>query len=137
MQAYEQLLARAREQLPEVAKNFERFEIQKVRGHLEGNKTIITNFLQIVESFRREKEHVLKYILKELATPGKIERNNNLILGAKVTSARINEKIKQYAAEFVMCKECGKPDTKFEKESDALFLRCQACGARNPIKARI
>ncbi len=135
--SYEKLLDRARERLPESAKNIERFEVQKVRGHLEGNKTVITNFAQIAEAFRREKEHLLKYILKELATPGRIERNNTIILGTKIASARINEKIKQYATEFVICKECGKPDTKFEKENDALFLKCQACGARNSIKARI
>ncbi len=134
---YEKLLDRAREKLPESAKNIERFEVQKVRGHLEGNKTVITNFAQIAEAFRREKEHLLKYLLKELATPGRIERNNNILFGTKVASSRINEKIKQYATEFVICKECGKPDTKFEKESESLFLKCLACGARNPIKARI
>ncbi len=135
---YEKMLQRGREKLPEVALVTERFEIPKVRGHIEGNKTVISNFLEIASTLRRDPDHLLKYVLKELATPGKVDsRNQNLILGAKVPSVRINEKIRQYATEFVLCKECGKPDTKLEKEGDFLFLKCQACGARTSIKSRI
>jgi len=59
---YEQLLQRARERLPQSVFEKERFEIPKVRGHLEGNKTVITNFLQIANVLRRESEHLLKFV---------------------------------------------------------------------------
>ena len=47
-----------------------------------------------------------------------------LIFGAKVAASRVNEKIRQYANEFVLCSECGKPDTKIEKEGKISYLRC-------------
>jgi len=72
---YEQLLKRAREQLPQSVFEKERFEIPKVRGHLEGNKTVISNFQQIANTLRRPTEHLLKYVLRELATPGEISRS--------------------------------------------------------------
>src|SRR3990172_4327273 len=103
---YEQLLKRARERLPQSVFEKERFEIPKVRGHLEGNKTIITNFLQIASTLRRPTEHLLKYVLKELATPGEVLRSGLLVLGAKIPASRINDKIKQYAHEFVLCPDC-------------------------------
>jgi translation initiation factor 2 subunit 2 len=133
---YEDMLKRAREKLPEIVLTKERFEIPKVKGHLEGNKTVISNFLQIASIFNREIDHFLKYILKELAAPGKIA-NNILIIGTKVSSVKINEKIQAYAEEFVLCKSCGKPDTKLEKEEGFLYLKCTACGSRYPVKSKI
>jgi translation initiation factor 2 subunit 2 len=133
---YEEMLKRAREKLPEVVLTKERFEIPKVKGHLEGNKTVISNFLQIASIFNRDTDHFLKYILKELAAPGKVA-NNILIIGTKVSSGIINEKIQAYAEEFVLCKSCGKPDTKLEKEEGFLYLKCAACGSRYPVKSKI
>jgi len=111
---YAELLKRARERLPESVFEKERFEIPKVLGHMEGNKTVITNFSQIAAYLHRPVEHLLKYILKELATPGTL-RQNFLIIGTKVPASRVNAKIRQYANEFVLCQECGKPDTKILK----------------------
>ena len=134
---YEQLLKRARENLPESVFEKERFEIPKVRGHLQGNKTVVTNFLQIASALRRPPEHLLKYVLRELATPGEITRSGVLRLGSKLAASRINEKIKQYAHEFVFCLDCGKPDTEIVKEGDFAFMKCTACGSKHPVKSKI
>lgn len=133
---YEKLLKRAREQLPESVFEKERFEIPKVRGHIEGNKTIISNFHKIAEVLRRPVDHLLKYILRELATPGQLKKNN-LVIGTKVSASRINEKMRQYANEFVLCSDCGKPDTKIIKEGEFAFLRCLACGSKKIVKSKI
>lgn len=133
---YEQLLDKAKEQLPEVEDTGKRFEVPKIRGHLEGNKVILSNFLQVAQTLRRDPRHLLKFVLKELATPGEI-KNQFVVLGSKVPSAKINDKIEQYAAIFVFCKECGKPDTKLKREGDYVFMKCQACGARHSVKSKL
>jgi len=133
---YEELLERAQDKLPEKVVSKERFEIPKVKGHIEGKKTIVTNFQQIVDSLRRDPKHMLKYLLRELATPGNID-GQRLLLGRKISSAQINEKIQKYANEFVICEECGKPDSKLLKEGNVLMLKCTACGAKRPIKSKI
>jgi len=120
-------------QLPERVLAKERFEIPKVIGHIQGNKTIISNFSQIAAALNRDVSHLLKFILRELATPGEIV-NNLLILGTKVSASRINEKIKEYAENYVICQECGKPDTKIFREGNVVFLKCQACGSKHHIK---
>ncbi len=134
---YRQLLEKARKSLPESVFEKQRFDIPKVIGHIQGNRTILSNFLQIAINLGREPEHLLKYILRELATPGEAKKSGSVIIGTKISASRINEKIRQYANEFVLCLECGKPDTKIEKEGSLLFLKCTACGARHPIKSRI
>ena len=134
---YDKMLEEVRKNLPESVFIKERFEIPKVLGHIQGNRTIISNFLQIASTLRRDVSHLLKYVLKELATPGEIKKSGALILGTKVPASRINDKIRQFANDFVLCFECGKPDTQIVKEEGINYLKCTACGAKNVIKAKI
>ena len=131
------MLKEVRKDIPELLFIKERFETPNVLGHIQGNRTIISNFLQIASTLRRDVNHLLKYVLKELATPGEIKKSGALILGTKVPASRINEKIKQYANEFVLCSECGKPDTTIIKEDGMNYMKCTACGAKNIVKAKI
>jgi len=136
MTSYDLLLKKARKEMPKIVFEKERFEIPKVKGHLQGNKTVISNFQQIASDLRREPEHLLKYLLRELATPGEI-KHSGTIFGRKISATQINEKIKKYTHEFVLCSECGKPDTKIVKEGDFSHIKCQACGAKHRIRSKI
>mgnify|MGYP001585095652 FL=1 len=133
---YEQLLKKAKKSLPEVQSSKERFEIPKVSGHIEGNKTIINNFFAIVKAFNRNQDKLLKYLQRELATPAQID-GQRLILGRKINSDFINKKIEEFAIDFVLCKECHKPDTQIIKDGRVSFLKCTACGAKYPLRAKI
>ena len=137
MEDYAKLLEDVRKGLPEYVFQKERFELPKVMGHVQGNRTIISNFLQIADALGRQPEHMLKCVLRELATPGEIKKNGSVIVGSKVPASRINEKIKQYANTYVFCYDCGKPDTKVEKEGSLSFIKCTACGARHSIKTKV
>lgn len=133
---YEQLLNDAYEKVKKVDTNSERFEIPKIEGHFEGKKTILTNFFQIALYLRREPEHFQKFILKELAASGHRD-GERLILNIRVPSGKINQKIEQYVKEFVLCKECGKPDTEIIKEDRLSFLHCLACGAKHSVRGKL
>ena len=131
---YLEMLKKAKEKLPSLNQaTSSRFEIPKVVGHLQGNRTVVSNFNQIVSTLNRPADHFLKFLLKELATPGEM-KGALLVLGTKIHSSLVNEKIKKYAEEFVICKTCGKPDTKIIEDGGFLFLRCQACGAKRAIR---
>ncbi len=129
---YEEMLNRAEEKIPEKINETARFEVPKVKGHIQGNRTIISNFGSIASTLDRKPEHLMKFILKELATPGELH-HGTLILGRKVSAVQINEKIKKYTRIYVFCPVCGKPDTKLEKEGNMWFIRCLACGAKRPV----
>jgi translation initiation factor 2 subunit 2 len=133
MKSYEDLLKKAEEELPETVHGSERFSIEKVSGHLEGNKTVLVNLKKIAKDLGRDGNHLLKYLLRELATPGKFVRDR-VILGTKVAASTINKKIKKYASEFVFCSECNKPETVLTDEKKIIYLKCQACGAKKPVK---
>ncbi|MBD3247373.1 translation initiation factor IF-2 subunit beta [Candidatus Pacearchaeota archaeon] len=134
---YEKLLDSAYKNVKKVSESSgKRFEIPKIKGHFEGKKTILTNFFQIGSHLRRNPEHFQKYILKELAVSGTKDKDR-LILNRKVPREKINQKIKEYVDEFVLCKECKKPDTELIKKDRLAFIHCLACGAKHPVRTKI
>lgn len=135
MTNYENLLENAYLRIKKVDPCSGRFEIPKIEGHFAGKKTILTNFFQIASYIRRDPLHFRIFLLKELATSGQIE-GERLVLNNKISSVKINEKIEVYVKEFVICKECGKPDTELKKEDRLTFIHCLACGAKHPVRAR-
>jgi len=138
MENYEKLLEEAYKKVKQIGVHTGRFEIPKAEGRFEGKKTIITNFSQIASHIRRNPEHFQKFMLKELAASGQKE-SDRLVLNMKVPSAKINQKIEEYVKEFVLCKECGKPDTELTKEqhSRLTFIHCLACGAKHSVRGKI
>jgi|SRR3989344_1874287 len=138
MTNYEELLEQAYKEIkhPESLGNNRRFEIPKIEGYFEGKKTILTNFLQIASYLRRNPEHFQKFLLRELAVSGHIE-DDRLILNNKIPSLKINQKIEEYTKEFVICKECEKPDTELKKEDRLTFINCLACGAKHSVRSKI
>lgn len=133
---YEELLNNAYSKIKKTEDKGERFEIPKVEGYFEGKKTILTNFFHIANQIRRSPEHFQKFILKDLATSGQRD-GDRLVLNNKIPSTKINPKIEEYIKEFVLCRECNKPDTEIVKEGKISFIRCLACGAKHPVRAKV
>jgi len=136
MENYEQLLNEAYVKIKPISHNGERFEIPKIEGHIEGTKTVLTNIPQIASYIRRDVNHFLKFLLKELATSGGM-KNSIVVLQRKINSQKINEKIEEYIKEFVICSQCKKPDTELIKQQEFMFMRCLACGAKHSVRAKI
>ena len=132
---YFALLDRAKEKLPEVAESHERFVIPELDVLQEGKMTVIRNFIDVTDTLRRDPQHVLQFLLRELGTPGNIE-GRRVVLKSKVSPGHINDKIQTYTETFVICSECGRPDTKMVKEGRTLVLECEACGAHRPVNVK-
>ncbi|MCQ2056531.1 MAG: translation initiation factor IF-2 subunit beta [archaeon] len=132
---YYSLLDRAREKLPEIVESHERFVIPELDVFQEGKITVIRNFIDITDILRRDPEHVLQFLLKELGTPGNLE-GRRVVFKSKISQSHIADKIQAYTDTFVICSECGRPDTKMTKEGRVLVLECEACGAHRPVNIK-
>ncbi len=131
---YEKLLDRARSQIPEGAfDRGDRFKIPEAVSFVEGNRTIIRNFFEVVDILNRDVHEVLKYISGQLGTAGTIE-GHRVVLQGKFSTESINESIRDYTNMYVICPVCHKPDTELRREGKTLFLVCHACGARTSVK---
>jgi len=132
---YLSLLDRAKAQLPDTIEKHERFTVPDPDVFQEGKTTVVRNFSAIVDALRREPDHLLQYLLKELGTPGTLE-GQRVIFKARLSGQQIADKILTYTETFVLCSECGRPDTHINKEGRILILECEACGAHRPVKVK-
>ena len=133
MDDYEKLLERAIDQLPPEVFETKRFEVPKAYSVIQGNRTFIQNFREVADALNRDPQHLLKFLLRELGTAGNLE-GGRAILQGKFTHFLINERIEDYVNQFVICHECNRPDTRIIREGRISLLKCEACGAKAPLK---
>jgi translation initiation factor 2 subunit 2 len=132
---YEALLDRAKKKLPVTLESHDRFQVPEPDVMIEGKTTVIRNFGDIVDALRRDSDHLLGYLLRELGTAGTLE-GRRVVFKGKVTNAQVSERIKSYVDEYVLCSECNRPDTKIVKDGRILILVCETCGAHRPVHVR-
>ncbi len=133
MDDYEQLLKKAKQSLPQTQETV-RWEVPRANVQVTGKRTAVKNFLEMAKALRRDPQHLAKFLFKEMAVPGSLE-SGQLILQGKFNSDFVNKRIEDYAKEFVLCSECGKPDTQLQKSDRLWTLKCEACGAKRPVRA--
>lgn len=130
---YEELLKRARSQLPETALKRERLEIPRLHYSVVGMRTIIHNFKEIAEVLNRDPQHILKFLTGELATAA-IMQESRVIFQGKFPRETLERLLQRYMETFVTCPVCKRPDTKIVKEKRLSFLVCAACGAKSSVR---
>jgi len=132
--SYEELLDRVYKLLPKkpVAR-VERFRVPEAEVMISGKRTFIQNFNQICDILNREPRFVLRYLLKELASPGALEGSMAVIMGEHPKHA-IDALLKRFIKDYVICPICKQPDTVLVKEKKMLFIICMACGAKSSVR---
>jgi translation initiation factor 2 subunit 2 len=129
---YEELLKRARSQIPEITTKRERLELPRLSHAVVGMRTIIFNFKEVAEALNRDPQHILKFLTREMATAATTQESRVIFQGkfSQDTFARL---LQRYMENFVTCPICKRPDTKIVKEKRLSFLVCSACGARSSV----
>lgn len=134
-QSYEDLLKKAYTIITEPTEFEDRFTVPAARVFIEGKTTVLENFAEIASTLRRDQDHLMKHLLGELGTAGKID-GTRAIFSGKFEQEQINSIIKGYVDDYVVCSECGKPDTRLVKTERVLMLQCDACGGHRPVRKR-
>lgn len=133
--SYEELLKRLREKLggTRTKSQTTRIELPEPQVTWVGNKTILRNFMQYPQLFRRDPNKVLMFLAKELATAASIDGERAIFLGRKEKQS-FTVLLNRYLRDSVLCPVCGSPDTHVEKTKRLQFLVCEACGASSSLK---
>ena len=132
---YKDLLNRLRESLPETITAQSRFKVPDLEVLYEGKTTVFRNFGDIADAINRKPPHILAYLLREVGTAGNQEARRVVFKG-RVPIKQLEDRISNYVDIFVLCSECGRPDTKLVKEGRTLILECEACGAHRPVRVQ-
>jgi len=129
---YKELLKRAHEKFPPELLKKGRFEMPVFQSYPVGMRTIVRNFGNVAETLRRDPQHLLKFLTKEMATAATIEGGRAIFQG-KFPNPTLQNLVGRYAERFVVCPVCKSYDTKIVKERRLFFLTCEACGARSSV----
>lgn len=134
--SYDEYLDRAMERSPEIDDgDAGRFDLPDPEVRQEGNVTVYENFQSTLDRMDREASHVMKFLQDELGTSANIDERGRLRLTGEFKQSRVLDALERYAGAFVICPECGLPDTLLERERGELVRRCEACGAVSATRA--
>lgn len=98
-------------------------ELRFVASH--GGQTEILNLHIIAGQLNRDVEILVKHIKKSL-NMNLIKFKDGFRLPINVNANTVDNSIEDFIRKFVICKECGNPETKNNKRN-----RCKACGYKN------
>jgi translation initiation factor 2 subunit 2 len=135
MEDYMKGLERAMSKLPASKGTEDRFVIPPPKIFYEGKTTVLENFASIADALNRDPDHLMKFILQEMGTAGKIEGQHAVFQG-RFTEQSLERHIDSYVQEYVICSECHRPDTQLIRSDRVLMLKCEACGAHRPVRKR-
>jgi len=135
MSEYEDLLKSAYSNISEPTVSEERLNIPEPRVFTEGKTTVLENFADIAATIRRSQDHLMKHLLGELGTAGRVE-GTRAVFNGKFEEDQIRNVLQGYVEDYVICSECGRPDTRLVKDGRILMLRCEACGGHRPVRKR-
>lgn len=128
---YDDRLDRALEETPDIENEGGRFDLPDPTVRQEGNVSVYENFQETVDRLDRDDDHVMQFLQNELGTSGHIDESGRARLTGSFAERRIDAALEAYAEAYVLCPECGLPDTNLKREQGALLLQCDACGARS------
>ena len=129
---YKALLKKAYEKLPEISKDYSRFEIPNVASKIQGKTTVVHNLGDLSKIVNRSADMLAKYLIREFGTSGSHD-GQHLVMKGQFKQFQVQGKFEEFLKQFVLCPECGKPDTKILHEKRINLLQCEACGSRHPI----
>lgn len=129
MSDYDERLERALSSTPEFGGDGDRFEIPDPDVRQEGNTTVYENFQNTIDRLDRDEDMVLKFLQNEVGTSAHIDESGRARLTGSFDAGRLREAVEAFADAFVLCPECGLPDTRLTEEQGTRMLKCDACGA--------
>lgn len=106
----------------------------KLEGRGNGSKTVIPNITAVGLSLHRDPGEVNKFFGCELGaqTTYNVETDRAVVNGHHTDKA-LQEMIHKYIEAFVVCPNCGLPETEYKIKSGVIFHKCVACGAKEMV----
>lgn len=125
---YDDQLDRALEQTPDYDGDSTRFQLPDVSARREGNETLFENIVEVANQLNRDVDHIITFLQNEFGTGAERDGDRARFVGS-FGEDRFQRHIEEYADTYVLCSQCGKPDTRLETQQGETVVRCTACGA--------
>merc|ERR1719272_2492599 len=104
----------------------------KVEGRGNGIKTAMPNMTEVAKAHERPAAYTCKYLGVELGAQTQMyPAEDRYIVNGAFEASRLQDLLDGFIKKFVLCVECGNPETKLRVTSKKLIeSKCIACGHR-------
>lgn len=115
-----------------------RYKMPAVMGKIEGKgngiKTVIINISALALSLHRSPGEVTKHFGCELGAQTTYnESTDRAVVNGAHTDMVLQQTVHKYIQEFVLCPNCGLPETNYSFRNGCVVHRCMACGAKEMV----
>ena len=106
---------------------FYRYKMPNIDIQHTKTKTIITNITDIIESIKRNEIYLQKYIGYELGARV-LNKNYRFEINGKHDKNKIIDIVNSFIKLYVLCIECGLPETNISICKNKAYFDCRSCG---------
>jgi len=115
-----------------------RYKMPTVMGKIEGKgngiKTVVVNITDVALSLHREAGELNKFFGCEMgAQTTYSEADDRAVVNGAHADQELQGCVHKYVERFVLCPNCGLPETVYKIKSECIFHRCAACGAKEMV----
>lgn len=115
-----------------------RYKMPTVYGKLEGrgngSKTVIPNISDVGSSLHRDPGEVNKFFGCELGAQTTYNKETDrAIVNGHHTDKVLQQMVHKYIEAFVLCPNCGLPETEYKIKSGTIYHKCAACGSKEMV----
>lgn len=125
-----------------VSDDFYRYKMPKLLAKVEGKgngiKTVIVNMVEIAKALHRPPAYPTKFFGCELGAQTQMDmKNERYIVNGAHDSAKLQSLLDGFIKRFVLCTECGNPETNLEiNKKGNISQTCIACGHHSMVDMR-
>jgi translation initiation factor 5 len=106
----------------------------KLEGKGNGSKTVVPNISEVALSLHRDPGEVNKFFGCELGSQTTYNtETDRAIVNGHHTDTVLQQLIHKYIQLFVICPNCGLPETEYKIKAGVIFHKCAACGAKEMV----
>ena len=129
----ESLLNRFYTQVAEKMQQSSSVSINALKVKSENKKTYISEFTKLCAELNRPQLEVMNYIRDELQASISISEKGDAVVIGMYKQHKINEKVKKYIEEHVMCSQCKSLNTEIKKIDRVHTMCCNKCSAKRSL----
>jgi translation initiation factor 2 subunit 2 len=131
----DRLFSQMRERNPGIAQRKKHTMPPPQMVRVGSRKVMWANFAQSAQVMHRQPQHLMSFVLAELATTGSLDGSSRLVMRGRFLPKQIESLLKKYIMEYVTCHMCKTPETSLTRDNVTrlFFLDCDSCGSRRSV----
>lgn len=113
---------------------FYRYKRPVISKKLEKNFIKIVNIDEISSSLERCDNELCQWFKKRIGTNVRVEGGSLIINSKKGGVVELEDILEEFIEGYVICRECGNPETWYSPYKTRVLLICKACGGVSKLE---